>query len=105
MTVAEKPGYLDGGWKRKYRIEKADGSPVDPKAIYFVLRLDEDPCARAAIRTYAESVRDAGNHVLSSELRNLVACLEADLTQAVEQYRYGEEKRGFWCDERGDGCG
>lgn len=41
----------------KYRIEKADGSPVDPKAIYFTLRLDTDQHARAAIRAYIESCR------------------------------------------------
>jgi hypothetical protein len=41
----------------KYRIEKADGSPVDPNAVYFTLRLDSDPHARAAIRAYIESCR------------------------------------------------
>lgn len=28
------------GLYRKYNIEKADGRPVDPRAEYFVLRLD-----------------------------------------------------------------
>lgn len=51
----------------KYHIQKADGSPVDPEAIYFVLRLDkpERPdhrACRAALYTYAREVRhiDAG---------------------------------------------
>lgn len=48
--------YKRGGWKTKYVVEKADGSDVDPEAVYFVLRLDEDPNARAAMRAYAESV-------------------------------------------------
>lgn len=37
----------------KYRVEKMDGSPVDPKAVYFTLRLDTDPWARRAMREYA----------------------------------------------------
>lgn len=41
----------------KYVIQKADGSAVDPKAVYFTLRLDTDPHARAAIRAYIESCR------------------------------------------------
>ncbi len=42
----------------KYRIEKVDGSPVDPGAVYFTLRLDTDKHARAAIRAYVESCRE-----------------------------------------------
>jgi len=41
----------------KYRIEKSDGSPVDPEAVYFTLRLDTDPHAREAIRAYIASCR------------------------------------------------
>jgi hypothetical protein len=37
----------------KYTIAKADGSEIDPKAKYFVLRLDTDPAARIAARAYA----------------------------------------------------
>lgn len=48
--------YKYGRWRDKYRIAKADGSAVDPKAVYFVLRLDEDPNARQAACAYAESV-------------------------------------------------
>ncbi len=43
----------------KYIIQKADGSPVDPKAVYFTLRLDTDQHARAAIRAYIESCKEA----------------------------------------------
>jgi len=42
---------------RKYKIEKADGSPVDPDAVYFVLRLDTDAAAREAALKYAECIR------------------------------------------------
>src|SRR5574341_885094 len=41
---------------RKYDIKKADGSPTDPNAQYFVLRIDTDPAARSAVRNYAESI-------------------------------------------------
>lgn len=45
------------GLHQKYMIHKADGSPVDPEADYFVLRLDKDPHARKAALQYALSVR------------------------------------------------
>jgi hypothetical protein len=41
----------------KYKIEKVDGSPVDPNAMYFVLRIDTDYHARVALRAYARSTR------------------------------------------------
>ncbi len=37
----------------KYHIEKADGSPIDPRAVYFVLRIDTDEAARLALWLYA----------------------------------------------------
>lgn len=52
----------------KYRIEKADGSEVDPAAQYFVLRLDKDHHARVAIAAYGQSV-EIENPVLASEIR------------------------------------
>lgn len=51
----------------KYKIEKADGSPVDPNAMYFVLRIDTDVHARVALRAYARSIRNA-DPVLANEL-------------------------------------
>lgn len=41
----------------KYRVEKSDGSRMDPKAVYFTLRIDTDPYARAAVRAYIEACR------------------------------------------------
>jgi hypothetical protein len=40
----------------KYDIVKKNGQ-TDPEAIYFVLRLDTDPHARAAALAYAHSVK------------------------------------------------
>ena len=50
----------------KYKISKADGSPVDPDACYFVLRLDTDDAARYAMRAYAEEIDndDLANDIL-----------------------------------------
>ena len=47
--MTEKQGLYD-----KYIITKTDGSPVDPHAQYFVLRIDTDPCARLALDHYAQ---------------------------------------------------
>ena len=45
----------------KFLVTKADGSPLDPRAIYFVIRLDnhgtneeETLAARQAAHTYSE---------------------------------------------------
>jgi hypothetical protein len=54
----------------KYRVEKADGSPVDPNADYFILRLDADPVAWSAAREYA---RMTPNRKLSNDLLARVA--------------------------------
>jgi hypothetical protein len=48
--------YKTGRYEKKYTIQKADGSPADPQADYFVLRIDEDPHARKALAIYAESL-------------------------------------------------
>ena len=46
------------GLYQKYEIKKTDGSPVDPKAEYFVLRLDTDKHAISAVAAYARSVHE-----------------------------------------------
>lgn len=53
----------------KYHITKAGGSPCDPEACYFVLRLDTDTAARVAARAYAEA---CGNRELRRDLLALV---------------------------------
>jgi hypothetical protein len=51
--------------KNKYIVSKADGSPVDPKAQYLVLRLDTDPHAVVAALAYAKEC--AGTDPVFSE--------------------------------------
>lgn len=53
----------------KYIIAKADGSPVDPNADYFVLRLDTDQAARGAARNYANRIM-GDNPLLAQEIRD-----------------------------------
>ena len=46
-----------GGYEtNRYVIMKRNGKPVDPRADYFVLRIDKDPHARVAAMAYADSV-------------------------------------------------
>jgi hypothetical protein len=54
----------------KYLVSKADGSPVDPQACYFVLRLDTDKAARCAMQLYADM---CGDPQLKSDI---VECLD-----------------------------
>jgi hypothetical protein len=80
------------GLHRRYDIKKADGSPVDPRGIYFVLRLDglgDDPlhirASRKAALAYATAICNAGaeygepSHLdqLGRELLSLVINLDA----------------------------
>ena len=80
----KKPGLVEAmqaqrkqkrGVYGKYVIEKADGSPVDPEACYFVLRLDTDPAARKAAAQYARSVRRK-NAVFADDIERCLNELE-----------------------------
>lgn len=59
------------GLFKKYVIAKADGSPVDPDAVYFVLRLDTDPHAEVAAEAYATSI-ESENSSLAQGLRYML---------------------------------
>lgn len=63
----------------KYHITKNDGSPVDPNAQYFVLRIDTDSAARAAVMVYAMCI-EKDDPQFAEELR---AWVSAQM-QAVE---------------------
>lgn len=61
----KNPELKSQGIVHRYNVTKADGSAVDPKAEYFVLRLDEgggDPihiaACRKAIAVYADAIHD-----------------------------------------------
>lgn len=59
---------MNKGLFGKYDIKKSDGTPVDPDAQYFVLRIDTDVHARIALRAYARSIFEE-NPVLARDLR------------------------------------
>jgi hypothetical protein len=59
------------GLYNKYVISKSDGSPIDPNAVYFVLRVDKDPAARAAMRIYANRT---DNGVLAQDIYRMLQC-------------------------------
>ena len=60
----------------KYVVIKRDGSPIDPKAEYFVLRLGTDGCAREAARVYADCIEPKWPG-LAEDLRTLLESLSA----------------------------
>jgi hypothetical protein len=57
---------------KKYEIQKSDGTPVDPEAQYFVLRLDTDPAARHAALMYASYI-GGSDPEFAKELREWVS--------------------------------
>lgn len=52
--------------------------PVDPKAVYFVLRLDEDPHAVRAAKAYAHSVREENAEFADAILAKLQEIAEGN---------------------------
>ena len=60
----------------KYRIEKTDGSSINPKAKYFVLRYDANmkdkeflKASQKALGKFILEIRES-NHLLSVDLNN-----------------------------------
>lgn len=60
LTNTDKlPGYMEGGYKHnKYIVTKTDGTPINPKARYMVVRYDKDrdPHGIFSVIAYAVSV-------------------------------------------------
>jgi len=73
---------MNKGLYGKYRITKADGSPTDPKAQYFVLRADTDIHARIALRAYAKSIFPQNPELARDIRRMLMDSLQAEAGQA-----------------------
>jgi hypothetical protein len=70
------------GLREKFRIQRVDGTPLDEAARYFVLRIDDDPHARAALRAYAASCEEDN------------PALAADLTAALAETERGDGRSG-----------
>lgn len=80
------------GLHRRYIVSRADGSPVDPSAVYFVLRLDSGgsdathiAACRAAARAYWEFIRLNDPH-------GSLGFLGADLQMMVEAMEVSDER-------------
>ncbi|PHJ69155.1 hypothetical protein VF14_03190 [Nostoc linckia z18] len=88
----------------KYIIQKADGTPIDPNAQYFVLRPDTDKAARVAIRAYIQELSDSDEDAALKQ--DLIAWIknldEKDRKNAMRRQaaRYGDgsawEEYGTW---------
>ncbi len=52
----------------KFLIEKTNSTPMDPDAMYFTLRIDNDPDALEAVLNWAKSQR---NWLLYHDLERL----------------------------------
>jgi len=78
----------------KYRIEKTDGTPIDDDAEYFVLRIDNDPYAREALREYARCIEHI-NPSAWRELREWADRCEQKLS-AIERWRQYDSAAKNW---------
>jgi hypothetical protein len=67
----------------KYTVAKADGTPTDPKADYFVLRLDTDTHARVAALAYADAC-EFKSPQLAADLRARVKRHVSSREEALE---------------------
>lgn len=69
----------DRGFYKKFEIVRLDGKPKDPKALYFILRYDNDPDSRGVLRLWAERKlgRDPGN-LLAGELIEMLNLLDTE---------------------------
>lgn len=72
----------------KYIIDKADGTPIDPKACYLVLRLDTDHAARMAAGEYASWCWRT-NEALSDDINACLLDVEDDNVDLPTVWRHG----------------
>lgn len=88
-TMAESPN----GLHQRYNITKASGEPVDPRATYFVLRIDEFGsdwehirACRAALWTYCNEIQLHAPHLreLCRDLRLLHSMTARDWSDHME---------------------
>ncbi len=66
---------------RKFDVRKTDGTPVDPHAQYFVLRIDTDHAARVALLAYADVVEQSEPE-FASQLRLWATVYSPDYSTA-----------------------
>lgn len=88
-------GETNKGLYGKYKIEKADGTPTDPNAQYFVLRADTDVHARLALRTYARSIQGRNPELARGIRQMLMDSIQTKAGQ-MELDAYIKEHEEAW---------
>lgn len=70
------------GLYNRYEVKKTSGSPIDPKAKYFVLRYDNNgndkkhlEASRFALFVYAELVKDHLPNLSEDLKKQLIKCI------------------------------
>lgn len=63
---------------RKFDIQKTDGTPIDPLAQYFVLRIDTSHASRIAMLAFAGEMAKQGEIDFANQLNKWVAQFEKD---------------------------
>ena len=71
------------GIYNKYIVSKVAG-PMEPGAEYFVLRIDSDPHARAAIKAYAQSIQKENPNLAFDLLRKVAKHITRVCAQHVK---------------------
>lgn len=65
------------GFYKKFEIVRVDGKPKDPKALYFILRYDNDPDSREALRLWANlKIKHNPDDQLGRELIEILDVLD-----------------------------
>ncbi len=81
--------YLNGGYEKKYIIEKANGNPIEPGADYFVFRLDKDPYALDALYVYACSLTYVNPELSKDLLYKISVNQEIQRTEGIKKLPRG----------------
>lgn len=74
---------MKNGLYHKYFVSKMDGGVPDPKADYFVLRIDKDPAARKALAEYAKNI---SNKELAKDITNKLTEYNDPQTELKNNY-------------------
>jgi hypothetical protein len=68
MTTETASRYATGGFEDRFRVTRTDAKAINPDARYLVLNYAQDPHAKAAIATYADSI-EGENPAMAADLR------------------------------------
>ena len=75
----------------KYIVTKTDGSPVDPNAQYFVLRIDTDPEARKALLHYSSLISQDDPEFANELAKWVLPYLMEDKDKTIWETSHGQK--------------